>query len=69
MFMCIFNCLLSFTHFLNMFCTSFGMEFIFIFFGMVITPDHSVSTHYAKPVFCYLSIKVCSIQHRERNVD
>ncbi len=47
MFMCIFNCLLSFNHFLNMFCASFGMELFFTFLGMVITPDHSVSNHYA----------------------
>ncbi len=33
MFMCIFNCLLSFKHFLNMFCASFGMEFFFTFLG------------------------------------
>ncbi len=26
MFTCLFNCLLSFNHFLNMFCTSFGMD-------------------------------------------
>ncbi len=26
MFMCIFNYLLSFKHFLNMFCASFGMD-------------------------------------------
>ncbi len=26
MFTCVFNCLLSFKHFLNMFCASFGMD-------------------------------------------
>ncbi len=67
MFMCIFNCLLSFKHFLNMFCASFGMDIVFTFLGVVITPDHSVSTHYAQPVFSYLSTKVWSIQHGERN--
>ncbi len=61
MFMYIFNCLLSFKHFLNMYCASFYI------LGMVITPDHSVSTHYTQPVFCYLSTKVWSIQHGEWN--
>ncbi len=28
MFMCLFNCLLSFKHFLNMFCASFGMDML-----------------------------------------
>ncbi len=64
MFMCIFNCLLSFKHFLNMYCTSFGMDIYFTFLGVVITPDHSVSP---QPVFCDLSTKVWSIQHGEWN--
>ncbi len=67
MFMFIFNCLLSFKHFLNMFCAIFEMDNIFTFLGVGNTPDHSVSTRCGQPVFCDLSTKVWSIQHGERN--
>ncbi len=50
-----------------MFCASLRMEIFLIFLGMVITPDHSGSAHYAQTVFCNLSTKVWSIQHGERN--